>query len=301
MLRDRLIAMGVALLSAGAALAAPPKPLGVHPLVMHDADVPEHAAALVAAFEDAIREQKVQTVSKAAWETAGSCAGATDATACLKDLARRLGARAVMMVSVRLWPVIVTGQMTTAEGQTVTVPLRQAVPKSEAERLELARSMLASFTKELLEADEGELLAPLVPDGPVATVPPSSSPPSGVAPGPAGAWRKPAAWVLAAAGAAGLGVATWLHLEAGGASAELDELRRGKPFLNRDEEAMALALSQKRDSYGTSRNVAAGVGLVALIAGGVLYLTSGGDDANAAPVAVGMGAGPGTVVIRGRF
>lgn len=297
------------LLCAGTAWAQ--GKVAVHPLVLDEVTEVE-AQKLRAAFALKVASHRRVTVVPAekvvealAQEKGRACE--VERVECLSRLAKAVGADRVAVVSVRLYPVVATGQVVTADGKSVAPPVVRKLDKvKKAKRLEAARTVMEAVWAELPLEEDAALLAPLVaqPEPPAAPAPapavaaapalapPASEPPAVVAvtpPNPATPVRKVAGVALVGAGVLAAGGALVLGLSGSAAGQQFSSAAGGAA--RREQEL--LALHRQAVSSGTAGLALGAVAVVAAGAGAVLWLGA----SPSAPVAVGLS--PSGVVVAG--
>jgi hypothetical protein len=296
------LAVFLALVS-GVASAAP-RLLAIHPLVVSDAE-PADAAELSRHFEALLAKvptPKVDAATVARFldsQPGKHCAA--DSAECFAGLAEASGATRILFVSMRLYPVVVSGRLLGADGKAVAEAPLKKVEKPKGKLLDAAKQALGELVQALPLDATSELLVPLVKDPPpapekgVGVVPPGNpvappSPPSPPKEEPG--WARPVGLVLGGVGVVGLAAGGVLLATAtdrfnkaaeGSHGADLPQLRELQSQAQVQQLTGALLL---------------GVGAVALASGGYLVLSHGADEAGPRAALVAL---PGGVAVVGQF
>ena len=298
-----LLAVLLALVS-GAASAAP-RLLAIHPLVVSDAE-PADAAELTRHFEALLA--KVPTPKVDAATVARFLDGqpgkhcAADDAGCFAGLAEASGATRILFVSMRLYPVVVSGRLLGADGKALAEAPLKKVDKPKGKLLDAAKQALSDLVQALPLDATSELLVPLVKDPPPApekgvgvVVPPENPvvpPVVPVKPKEEPGWERPVGLVLGGVGVVGLAAGGVLLITAtdrfnkaaeGSHGADLPQLRELQSQAQAQQLTGALFL---------------GVGVVALASGGYLVLTHGAEEAGPSAALVAL---PGGVAVVGQF
>ncbi|MHB8872198.1 MAG: hypothetical protein ACYC8T_00790 [Myxococcaceae bacterium] len=286
------LGLSIAFISSFAVAAS--GPLAVHPLVVADAEGAD-AAELTKHFISLA--EKVPVARADSKKVARFLEGqpenhcSPERAECFVGLAQASGAARVLYVSVRLYPVVVSGRLVGADGVTLAEAPLKTVEKPKGKLVDLAKRAIAEVLDALPLDDSSELLAPLVPN-------PEHQPEKVVTP-PTG--LPPSRTTGLVAGGVGIGALVGgvaLQLAAADTARRFDAAAAGGHVADRSRLRELQGQAVQQQVVG---GVLLGAGAVALAGGAYLVLVRGPEAAGPAGAPVVLVAHPGGVSLMGSF
>lgn len=284
---------------------AAPKLLAIYPLVVTEAE-PAEAAELARHFDELLAKVPTPKVDAATvkrfleGQEGRRCAA--DNTECFRDLAEASGATRIVFVTIRLYPVVVTGRLMGADGKSLAEAPLKKVEKPKGKLLDVAKQALTEMVQALPLDASSELVVPLVKDpappdkvtvvpGPVPVVPPFVP----GKPKEEAGWEKPVGLVLGGAGIVALAAGGVFFVTSAETARRFSAAAVGSHGADLPQLRDLQAQAQGQQLTGA---LLAGAGAVALVGGGYLVLSQGSENAGPAAALVAL---PGGVAVVGQF
>ncbi|MHB8875925.1 MAG: hypothetical protein ACYC8T_19730 [Myxococcaceae bacterium] len=271
--------LGVALAGAAAAAAEPTEPMAVHPLEIADA-TGEDSAKLQRLFGPIVAAQPIKTIAPSVVREllrkrgTASCATAQEPARCLGELAQTAGARSALLVTLAAYSgprLILSGLLVRADGTTERPPPREYARGSGAALETSVKEALTDFLKKSVLELESPGLAPLVVPVDPPPVVPEPEPVPGPAVAPGGMDNRLLPRLGLGVGAAVVGAAVIVELNAASTGREWNGLPNGAPHTAAEAEA-ALRVKERFEAQQTAGAVLVVTGAALLVASGAVLL-----------------------------